>query len=491
MADRKQKRVKRRRGLVEVVNALLTLLVVGILVAGGLAFYGAHSFYAVGPAKQDTTFVVQKGNNLSAVADRLEQQGLVDSRYVFEIGGWALNKRTALKTGEYKVTAGASMFDILKALTEGKPISLSVTVPEGFTIAQVIDRLTGNDKLTGDIANPPAEGSLLPDTYDFDPGATRQSVLDRMEAAMTAKVADIWQNRDQSIPLTSPDQLTTLASIVEKETPVPSERAQIAAVYYNRLVKHMRLQSDPTVVYGITKGAGPTGRAPTRTELDQPTAYNTYQINGLPPGPIANPGAEALQAAAHPEKNANVYFVAAGLNPKDGHLFAADYADHRKNVAKLRVLEKQQAKADAADSDAAKDALEQQQAAAAGDPTADSSGPAAPAAADQSAPASPQAPASPPADAAAATPSLDESGAVQDNSNGTTDQPSPTAAVPSIGDSNAPVPMPADQRPAASDSGDATPAPAAAPADKPAVAPAKPVVKPVRPRPVAPDAFGG
>jgi len=490
MADRKQKRVKRRRGLVEVVNALLTLLVVAILVAGGLAFYGAHSFYAVGPAKQDTTFVVQKGNNLGAVADRLEQQGLVDSRYIFEVGGWAMNKRTALKTGEYKIAAGASMFDILKALTEGKPISLSVTIPEGFTIAQVIDRLTGNDKLTGNIATPPAEGSILPDTYDFDPGATRQSVLDRMEAAMTAKVADIWDNRDQTIPLTSPDQLTTLASIVERETPVPDERPQIAAVYYNRLVKHMRLQSDPTVVYGITKGAGPTGRAPTRAELDQPTPYNTYQISGLPPGPIANPGAEALQAAAHPLKNANVYFVAASLNPKDGHLFAADYADHRKNVAKLRVLQKQ-AKADAeADADAAKEALEQQQAAAAGDPTADSAdnsgAPAAPATADQPAPAAPQAPAAPPSDAASATPSLDDSGAVQDNSNGTTDQPSSTATVPSVGDSNAPVPMPADQRPAASDGGDATPAAAA-----PAAAPVKPPAKPAKPRPVTQDTFGG
>jgi len=488
MADRKQQRVKRRRGLVEVVNALLTLLVVGILVAGGLAFYGAHSFYAVGPAKQDTTFVVEKGDNLGKVGDNLENKKLIDSRYIFEVGGWAMNKRGALKTGEYKIAAGASMFDILKALTEGKPISIGITIPEGFTIAQVIDRLLNNDKLTGTIANPPAEGSILPDTYDFDPGATRQSVLDRMEAAMTAKLADIWQNRDQSIPLTSPDQLTTVASIVEKETPVPGERAQIAAVYYNRLVKHMRLQSDPTVVYGITKGAGPTGRAPTRAELDQPTAYNTYQINGLPPGPIANPGADALQAAAHPVKNANVYFVAASLNPKDGHLFAADYADHRKNVAKLRVLQKQ-AKADAqADAaDAAKDALEEQQAAAAGDPTADNSS-AAPAAADQPASTAPQAPAAAPSDAASATPSLDESGTVQDNSNGAADQPSPTVVVPSIGDANAPVPMPADQRPAASDSGDA----AVAPAEKPAVAPAKPAVKPpARPRPVTQDTFGG
>ena len=324
-----------------------------------------------GPISADTDFTVAKGNNLASVGQRLEELNLIDNRYVFQLGGLLLKKQGQLKAGEYKLTAHASMDDVLKALTEGKPVALDVTIPEGFTVAQVIDRLNSTDKLTGDIGTPPPEGSLLPDTYEFDPGATRQSVLDRMQAAMQTKLAAIWQARDTSIPLSSPDQLVTLASIVEKETPVPDERAQIAAVYYNRLVKHMRLQSDPTVVYGITKGAAAPGRAPTRAELDQDSPYNTYQIDGLPPTPIDNPGIDALRAAANPTRSNNLYFVAVSLNPKDGHLFATNYADHRRNVAKLRAVEKQQAVADAeADADTAKDQLEQQVAAASGDPTA-------------------------------------------------------------------------------------------------------------------------
>jgi UPF0755 protein len=483
MADRRQTKTRQRRGFVDVVNALLTLVVLGLLVAGGLALYGAHTFYAASPTSTDTTFVVEKGNNLGAVAERLEQKGLIDNRYIFQIGGYALKKQGGLKTGEYKLAAGASMFDILKTLTESKPISLSVTIPEGFTVAQVIDKLNGIDKLTGDITVQPPEGSLMPDTYDFDPGATRQSVLDRMEAAMTAKLGDIWQGRDQSLPLTSPEQLVTMASIVEKETPVPGERAKIAGVYYNRLAKHMRLQSDPTVVYGITKGAGPTGRAPTRAELDQQTPYNTYQVDGLPPGPIANPGAEALKAAANPAKSLDLYFVAVSLNPKDGHYFAANYADHRKNVAKLRVVEKQQAAADAeADADAAKDQLEEQQAAESGDSTA-ATAPTATATAspDQTAtPGAPTAPATDPGTDAAVAPATTDAA--------TTDT---TASTPSVStDPNVPVPMPADERP-----GDtaqpATTAPAtdAATTDTPTTD--KPAPKPTKPRTPARDTFGG
>ncbi|HTJ57813.1 MAG TPA: endolytic transglycosylase MltG [Devosiaceae bacterium] len=471
MADRKQVRVKRRRGFVEVVNALLTLIVIGLLVAAGLVFYGAHSFYVSGPAKADTTFVVQKGNNLGTVAERLEQQGLIDNRYVFDIAGFVLKKRSGLKTGEYQVAAGASMYDILKELTEGKPISLSITIPEGFTVAQVIQRLDGNDRLSGSVTETPPEGSLYPDTYDFDPGATRQSVLDRMQQAMKDKLAQVWDSRDPVIPVTTPDQLVTLASIVEKETPVPDERPRVAAVYYNRLVKHMRLQSDPTVVYGLTKGAGPSGRAPTRAELEQKTPYNTYQIDGLPPTPIANPGLEALKAAANPDKSNDVYFVAVSLNPKDGHLFAPTYSEQQKNVAKLRVLQRQ-AKADAqADADAAKEALEQQQAAQAGDPTAGGAdtppadaGPAAPQAAQ-------------PADAGTAAPAAvapSPDGAAPDSAT-----PQDNAPAQPAGDPNAPIPMPPDQRPTASDG-------AAPDTAKPAAS------RPAKPKPAtADDAFGG
>jgi UPF0755 protein len=472
MADRRQKRSKQRRGFMDVVNALLTLVVLGVLVVGGLILYGAHTFYAASPTSTDTIFTVEKGNNLATVGQRLETAGLIDNRYVFQLGGYALKKQGQLKTGEYSLPAGASMYDILKALTEGKPIQLGVTIPEGFTVAQVADRLNGNDKLTGDITALPPEGSILPDTYDFDPGASRQSVIDRMSAAMKDKLAEIWQNRDPAIPLSSPEQLVTVASIVEKETPVASERAHIAGVYYNRLVRHMRLQSDPTVVYGITKGTGPSGRAPTLAELDEQTPYNTYQIDGLPPGPIANPGVEALTAAAHPIRSNDVYFVAASLNPKDGHLFASNFADHRKNVAKLRVLEKQQAAAAAeAEADAAKDQLEEQQAAAAGDPTATQT-----ASVDQG---QGPAPASPTVTPPQASPVTDAAAPAPD------DTPVPAS------NPNAPVPMPADERPGAAESG-TTAANNGSTAAAPAPVPAKPAPsKPSRPRPAPQDVFGG
>jgi len=461
----------------DVVNALLTLVVLGVLVVGGLVVYGAYTFYAAKPAGSDTVFTVERGNNLSTVGQHLEEKGLIDNRYVFQLGGFALRKQGQLKTGEYEIPAGASMYDILRVLTEGKPVQLDVTIPEGFTVAQVIDRLNRNDKLTGEITDPPPEGSLLPDTYDFDPGATRQSVLKRMSDAMTNKLAEIWQDRDPAIPVSTPEQLVTLASIVEKETPVASERAHIAGVYYNRLVKHMRLQSDPTVVYGITKGAGPTGRAPTRAELDQATSYNTYQINGLPPGPIANPGVEALTAAAHPTRSPDAYFVAASLNPKDGHLFAANYADHRKNVAKLRVIEKQQAAADAeADADNAKDQLEEQQAAAAGDPTATQTADSG----QQPLPTTPDASGNP-------IPTLPQDDGTAPAAPAQPTTPAPAQAAPA-GDPNAPVPMPSSDRPGADAAAPA--APAAAPAE--AAPAAKPPTRPARPRQPAPqDVFGG
>ncbi|HVX80681.1 MAG TPA: endolytic transglycosylase MltG [Devosiaceae bacterium] len=490
MADRKQRRQRQRRGLVDFINALLTLLVLGVLVAGGLVAYGAHTFYAGGPVGKDTNFVVQRGNNLASVGERLEEQGLIDNRYVFQLGALALKKQGQLKAGEYRLAANASMFDILKTLTEGKPVSISVTIPEGFTVAQVVDRLNKSDKLTGTITVLPPEGSLLPETYEFDPGATRQSVLDRMEEAMKAKVAEVWDNRDPGVPLSTPDQLVTLASIVEKETPVPSERAMIAGVYYNRLARHMRLQSDPTVVYGLTKGEGAGGRAPTRAELDQPTPYNTYQIDGLPPGPIANPGVDALTAAAHPKSSNDVYFVAASLNPKDGHLFAATFAEHRKNVAKLRAVQKEQA---AADAEAAKDQLEEQQAAEAGDPTvappsgaapAGGTTPAAPAASDQQSAGNQLT-----LDGGGATPDTAPATAPPADQGSTPDTAAPgsdttPAAAASTG-SDVPVPMPANERPGGE--GNAVAAPA-----EPAAAPAvKPPTRPARPRPTTQDVFGG
>ena len=481
MADVKQKKAKPRNGFVELINALLTLLVLGLLVGGGLFLYGAHSFYAAGPIKADTTFTVQHGANLSAVADQLETQDLIDNRYVFQIGGWFNKKQGALKAGQFKLTANASMADVLKELTEGKPVLTGITIPEGFTIAQVVDKLKQDDQLTGEITATPPEGSILPDTYNFDPGAPRQTVLDRMQQAMTTKVAEIWAGHDSSLPISTPDQLVTLASIVEKETGIDTERGKVAAVFVNRLKKHMRLQSDPTIIYGITKGLAPLGRPLKRSEVEAATPYNTYQIDGLPPTPIANPGLDALKATANPAKTSDIYFVAASTNPSDGHLFASTYAAHTKNVAKLRVLEKSAANAAAlAEADAEKDSLEAAQAAASGDTSAT----------DATAPDASTATPTPGGDTTATPATADQPPALPDASGTSTDATTvdQTATTPAPSDqstgasSDAPIPMPADARPPGTDT---TTAPATTPS-KPTTL-AKPKPKPVTPA----DTFGG
>lgn len=377
MADRKSRKPKPRRGrngFLDVVNAMLTLLVLGMLVVGGVILYGAHSFYATGPIKADTNFLVERGSGVTQIAESLESQGLISNRLIFQLGSWALKKKGAIKAGEYRITANSSMADVLNEITEGKPILYGITIPEGYTSWQVVSRLNEDTRLVGGIASLPPEGSVLPNTYNYDPGVTRQSVLDQMIAAQKKALADIWAKRDPSLPVKTPDELVVLASIVEKETGVSTERGRVAAVFANRLRKNMRLQSDPTIIYGITKGQGALGRDLKRSEIEAATPFNTYQVDGLPPTPIANPGIDALKATANPDKTSDIYFVAAGARPSDGHLFAATYAEHRKNVAKYRQIERQQsaasAQADADATQAAKDAIEAKQAASAGDATA-------------------------------------------------------------------------------------------------------------------------
>jgi UPF0755 protein len=364
MNDRKTRRARRRsrNGFVEILNAVLTLIVLGLLLIGGVVFYGAHSFYSAGSVPPDRTFVVERGAGLGSVAEALESQGLISNRFVFQLGGMALKKQGQLKAGEFRLAENASMADILRELTEGKPVLYGVTIPEGYTAWQVVDRLNADTRLTGEITMMPAEGTILPDTYNYDPGATRQSILDAMQAASKKAVAEIWANRVADLPLTTPEEMVTLASIVEKETGVATERPQVAAVFVNRLKKKMRLQSDPTIIYGITRGQGTLGRGLKRSEIEAKTPYNTYQIDALPPGPIANPGLEALKAVANPAKTKDLYFVAAGPVPSDGHLFAETYAQHRQNVAKWRQIEAAAAKAAEAEADAAKDAIEAEQA---------------------------------------------------------------------------------------------------------------------------------
>ena len=374
MADeRKQRRKRRRSGLVSIVNGMLTLLVLGLLAGVGIFLYAANQFYAPGVVRADTNFTVERGSSVLTTARRLEEQGIIPqdqllpSEWLFWAGTRALKKEGDLKAGVYLLKANASMSDVLREITEGKPLDFFVDVIPGNTSFQVAERLNAdNPNLTGEPVALPAEGSLLAVRYDFFPGDSRQSVLDKMQADMAAKVTEIWASRDPAIDsvIKTPEEMVTLASIVEKETGLETERPEVAAVFINRLKKGMRLQTDPTVLYGVTEGKTVLSRGPTSAELRADNPYNTYQIDGLPPGPIANPGEAALRAVARPAVTKALYFVARSADPSDGHLFAETYADHRKNVALYRKA------AAEADAESAREELEAEAAEGAGETVA-------------------------------------------------------------------------------------------------------------------------
>ncbi|WIJ24186.1 endolytic transglycosylase MltG [Devosia sp. RR2S18] len=341
MIERKGRRQRRRssNGFVDVVNGALTLLVIGLVVVGGILFYTASQYYGDGPLIEETTFRVEAGNTLTSASQRLEEQGIITNAFIFRQLAQRLEDNTNIKAGEFRIPAGASMADILRELTEGNPIRYAVTIPEGWTAWQVVQRINDNTDLTGEITVMPAEGSILPGSYDYTPGDTRQSVLDSMQAAMTTTLAEVWDSRQPDLPLGSPEEMLTLASIVERETGLGSERPQVAAVFVNRLREGMRLQSDPTIIYGITMGQQTLDRGLRRSEIDAMTPYNTYQIDGLPPTPIANPGIDSLRAVASPDEHDYLYFVAKGATPSEGHVFAETYAEHQQNVARYREIE--------------------------------------------------------------------------------------------------------------------------------------------------------
>lgn len=339
MNDRKQRRRRRsRNGFLDILNGLLSLLVLGLLIAGGVVIYGASQFYGDGPTREETTFRVEAGSGLSSIAPRLEEQGLISNQYIFQVGSRVSETSGTIKQGDFRIPAGASMSEILTELTTGNPIRYAVVIPEGWSSWEVVQRLNDDTNIVGEISSLPAEGSILPGSYDYVPGDTRQSVLDKMQTAMATELAAVWEGREADLPIETPEQLVVLASIVEKETGVASERPQVAAVFVNRLREGMRLQSDPTIIYGITKGQSTLGRGLRRSEIDAETPYNTYQINGLPPTPIANPGIDSLKAVANPDSHDYLYFVAKGATPREGHVFAETYAEHQQNVAQYRRI---------------------------------------------------------------------------------------------------------------------------------------------------------
>lgn len=363
MNDRKARRRRRSsNGFVDILNGMLTLLVIGIIILGGGFFYIASQYYGDGPTSEDRVFRVESGNTLRSAGDRLEEQGFISNSLIFTQFGSRVEANTTVKAGDFTIPAGASMSDILKELSTGIPIRYAVTIPEGWTSWEAVQRLIDTGDLVGEISALPAEGSILPGSYDYVPGDPRQSVLDKMQAAMATELAAIWESRQPDLPIQTPEELLVLASIVEKETGVATERPQVAAVFVNRLRIGMRLQSDPTIIYGITKGQSTLDRGLRRSEIEAKTAYNTYQIDGLPPTPIANPGIDALKAVANPDSNDYLYFVAKGASPREGHVFAKTYADHQQNVARYRRIAAEAAAQAEADAEAARQALEAEEA---------------------------------------------------------------------------------------------------------------------------------
>ena len=377
-----------------IASNALTLLIVFLFLAGGLILWGKRSYESAGPLEQAICVRVESGSNMSKISRRLEADGAISNGTLFRLGADYSDKADDLKAGSFLVPEGASMEEIVDILTRGGastcgteivyrigvtrseivlreldpasnryvekasydpngeevpeefavPVSQAdtrhrIAFAEGVTSWQVVEGLKQVSVLTGDIVDLPAEGTLAPDSYEVSSGDTRGSVVGRMVDAQTALLEEAWKNRVDGLPLKSMEEALILASIIEKETGVPEERRQVASVFVNRLTKGMRLQTDPTVIYGITQGQSILGRGLRQSELRRETPWNTYVIDGLPKTPIANPGQASIEAALNPADTDFVYFVADGSG---GHAFAATLDEHNRNVAKWRRIEADQ-----------------------------------------------------------------------------------------------------------------------------------------------------
>ena len=382
-----------------IASNALTLFVVVMVAAAGLLAWGREQFTGPGPLEQSICFRVERGASLSAVSRALEEQGAVSDARIFRIGADYSGRADALKFGSYLVVPGSSMTQILESLTAGgqstcgrevnfrisvassevvlreldpatnryvevvkfdpaaeaapadyvdvaeaDDIRWRVTLAEGVTSWQVVDALKRAEFLTGEIAEVPPEGTLAPDSYEVARGADRAALLAEMAARQSAALAELWAARVEGLPYDTPEEALIMASIVEKETGIADERRRVASVFVNRLEQGMRLQTDPTVIYGVTRGEGVLGRGLRQSELRRETPWNTYVIDGLPPTPIANPGRLSIEAALNPEESDFLYFVADGTG---GHAFARTLAEHNENVARWRAIEAERGEAEA------------------------------------------------------------------------------------------------------------------------------------------------
>src|SRR6056297_2436725 len=378
-----------------IASNFLTFLVVLVFLLGGVILWGQSEYTAQGPLDEPICLRVDRGSNMRVVSRQLEAEGALSNGTIFRVGAEYSDKTSLLKAGSWLIPEGASMSEITDIVTRGGASTCGtevvyrigvtssevqvreldpatnryvekaeftpgqvdapqifenvrekadtryrIAVAEGVTSWQIVNGLQSVDVLEGEVGETPPEGSLAPDSYEVREGDARGSVIERMRAAQDAILANAWQNRDDDIPLESPYEALILASIIEKETGVPSEREQVASVFTNRLRQGMRLQTDPTVIYGITEGEGVLGRGLRRSELRAETPWNTYVINGLPPTPIANPGRASIEAAVNPLSTDYIFFVADGTG---GHAFAKTLDEHNRNVARWREIEAQRA----------------------------------------------------------------------------------------------------------------------------------------------------
>ncbi|WP_170358749.1 endolytic transglycosylase MltG [Ruegeria arenilitoris] len=369
----------------------LTFLVVAMFLLGGLILWGQSQYKAEGPLDTAICLRVKGGSNMNKVSRDLEDQGAISSATIFRMAADYTDKSQQLKAGSFLISEGASMAEIIDEVTrsgastcgteveyrigvtrtqtrvrELDPATLNfvevasfvvgedevpevyqekrnqadtryrVSLAEGVTSWQVVEGLKAVDALTGEVSEIPPEGMLAPDSYEISPGDERTALLQKMQDRQQERIARVWETRQDGLPLSSPEEMLILASIIEKETGIPEERGQVASVFVNRLKQGMKLQTDPTVIYGVTKGQGTLGRGLRRSELRRNTPWNTYLIDGLPPTPIANPGLASLQAAVAPDETDFVFFVADGTG---GHAFAKTLQEHNRNVAKWREIE--------------------------------------------------------------------------------------------------------------------------------------------------------
>ncbi|MFT3689380.1 endolytic transglycosylase MltG [Paenirhodobacter sp.] len=384
-----------------IASNFLTVLIVVLVALGGLAAWAKKQYEGPGPLAQGVCLRVDPGASFARVSEDLKAKGAISSAYIFRAGADYADLTRQLKFGAYLIRPGSSMADIATQITAGGPstcgtelnyvigvngqqmilremdpasgayieaakfdpkagpapdgfaeaaqapdVRLRVTLAEGATSWQVVEALKSADFLKGDVAQVPPEGALAPDSYDLKRGADRSALLAEMQKRQAAILSAAWESRDAGLPYKTPEEALVMASIVEKETGVPEERRRVASVFVNRLEQGMRLQTDPTVIYGLTKGKGVLGRGLRQSELARRTPYNTYAITGLPPTPIANPGRAAIDAALHPETTRYLYFVADGTG---GHVFAKSLDEHNANVAKWRQIERSQGAAPSGD----------------------------------------------------------------------------------------------------------------------------------------------